>query len=109
EVDAGRRTRETEGGVIPRRLYTLRRREQRFRGHAAIVETVAAHPAMLEEHGRGTELRGARRHEEAARPRADHAEIGLDRLRHDCFFQRLYATGTSASTPRPISGSRMCG
>jgi hypothetical protein len=56
--------------------------EQRLRGHATIIEAVAAHAALLNEHDWNTELSRRGSHREAPRPCADYAEVRLKHLFH---------------------------
>ena len=58
------------------------RRDQRLGRHAAIVQAVAPHPALLDQHHPGAHLHGAGRHRQAARARADDAQVGRYQLCH---------------------------
>jgi hypothetical protein len=82
EIDRWRRGAKAERGVGARRLDALGRREQRFRGHAAVIEAIAAHPAALDQHRAHTELRGAGSDGEPAGARADDADIDINAPAH---------------------------
>ena len=56
--------------------------QQGLGGHAAVIEAVAAHAPLLDEHDWNTELRRRGSHREAPRPCADHAEVRLQHLFH---------------------------
>jgi hypothetical protein len=55
---------EAAGGA--HRLGHLARGDQRLGRHAAVVQAVAAHLALLDQHHPGAHLHGARRHRQAA-------------------------------------------
>ncbi len=57
---------DAEGGGGAYGFGALGRGEQRFGGNAAIIEAVAPHAALLDEHHRHTELGRRRRDREAA-------------------------------------------
>ena len=78
----------------------LRGRDQRFRRHAAEVEAVAAHAALLDQHHRHAERgrRGGDR--QAARARADDADVRFQQLRHALpsgFMRSRVATRTHST------------
>ncbi len=50
--------------------------------HAAIVEAVAAHLALFDEHDGGAHLRGAGSHGKPAGTRTDHADVNAEPLAH---------------------------
>ena len=52
-----------------------RRGNQRLGGNAAVVQAIAAHLVLLDQHHRDAELGGGRRHRQPARAGADHAQI----------------------------------
>ena len=58
------------------------RRDQRLGRHAAVVQAVAAHLALLDQHDLGAHLHRAGGNREPARARADHAQIGPYRFSH---------------------------
>ena len=56
--------------------------QQGFRGHAAVVQAIAAHLVLLDQHGGHAEPGGHRRHREAAGTGADDADVGVNGLAH---------------------------
>ena len=82
----------------------LARRDQRFRRHAPVVQAVAAHPALLDQHDLGAHLHGAGRHGEAPRARTDHAQIGLHRCHHDDLSSMIAAS--TATRGSALAGRR---
>jgi hypothetical protein len=82
EVDDGLGYRHAEAAGAARALGGVRGGEQRLRRHAAVVEAVAAHRRLLDQHGARAELRGAGGDGEAARAGADHADIDIKLLGH---------------------------
>src|SRR4029079_2135089 len=102
---------DAEGSSGAHGLGTLAGGEQRLRRHAAVIEAVAAHAALLDEHDRDAELSRRGSHREASRPCADHAEVRLQHLFHvspsspwltpyaGFRLKRLTAMGISATSP----------
>ena len=96
------------------RVRALAGGDQRLRRHAAVVEAVAAHLVLLDQHDRLAERRSGSRDRQAAGAGADDAEIGSDRPRvelpiaaccvrimplHALALHFLRATGIRATTP----------
>ena len=81
-VDLGLDDVDAEVDRISHRLRALACREQRLGGDTAIVQAIAAHLALLDEDDGHAKLRRSRGHGEAARARADDAEIGFQHLFH---------------------------
>ena len=73
---------DAEGAGRAHGLGALAGGEQSLGGHAAVIEAVAAHAALLDEHDRNAELSRRGSHREAPRPCADHAEVRLQHLFH---------------------------
>ena len=81
EVDLGRACGHTEPAGIADGLGGAAGGEQRLGRHAAIVQTIAAHLALLDQHGPRAHLRRAGGHRQPGRAGADDADIGVN-LRH---------------------------
>ncbi len=90
EIDPRRLIKHAELGAMPPAIGEPGCGQQRFRRHAAIIETVAAHPAALDEHHAGAHLHRPRCHGEPGGSGADHAQIGGERLPHaGCLLRPL--------------------
>src|SRR4029077_15298786 len=61
KIDPRRLIEHPELGAMPPAFGELGRGKQRFRRHAAVIETVAAHPAALDEHHARAHLHRPRR------------------------------------------------
>ncbi len=79
EIDLRRRNGDPVCGAPMPAICQLRRGEQRFRRHAAVVEAVAAHRAALDEHDACAHLCRPGRNREPGCAGADHAQIGNER------------------------------
>src|SRR5262249_24925746 len=77
--------------------------DQRFRGHAAGVETFASHLALLDQHHRYAEGGRGRGDREAAGARADDADIGLQTFRHAFSSRPVDAQGMTRIVDRAAS------
>ncbi len=73
--------------------------EQRFRRHAAVVQAVTAHPALLHEHHRGPHLHRARGHGQPAGAGADDADVAGFGFRHAPAFPRRFAAPPRDQAP----------
>src|SRR5262249_8583797 len=82
EIDVRYSRRYAEGARLNDRAGVLGGGDQRFRGHAAGVETFAPHLALLDQHHRYAEGGRGGGDREAAGARADHADVGLQTFRH---------------------------
>src|SRR5262249_30327736 len=82
EIDVRRSRRYAEGARLRDRAGVLGGGDQRFRGHAAGVETFASHLVLLDQHHRYAEGGRGGGDREAAGARADHADVGLQTFRH---------------------------
>ena len=109
EIDCGLDGGDTEAVCPAHGIGGVGGGDHRYRWHAAIIEAVAAHLAGLDQHRGGAELGGASGDGQAARPAANDTDIGLDRFGHYLRRRRLYRSGASDSTARPISGHRISG
>src|SRR5262249_4795714 len=111
-----------------RRLRELRRlagrRDQRLRGDATIVETIAAKLALLDQHHRHADCGPRCRGRQPAGAGPDHADVGREDFGHAdgvldgwlassgrawAALKRLTATGISASTPSVTRAAMSCG
>ena len=93
EIDLGFDGCDAEGRARALRLGHPGGGDQGLGRHAAEVEAVASHRAALDQHDAETQLRRARRDDEAARAAADDADIGAERGLQDIahvvlFFRR---------------------
>ena len=109
EVDHGFDGGNAERGAGAHGMGLLCRRQQRLGGHAAIVQTVAAHLPLFEENHLAAELRGGSGNRETTRPRTDHRDIEMPGLHlwrsfHSLKPSGISATRPSAVRPRPSSG-----
>ena len=105
KIDLGFLGSDAEALARPHGMGLLCRRQQRLRGNAAIVEAVAAHQALFEQHDALPELRRGGGHRQPAGARPDHRQIVIG-FRHACRpFQALRATGNRATSPRPTKAS----
>ena len=86
EVDLGTGRVDAEWPCVPDRIRPLGCGQQRLRRHTAGVEAVAAHFALLDEHNRHAKGGGAGRDRQAARARADDADVGSQSFGHGRAF-----------------------
>ena len=107
EIDLRQRVGNAELRRAPPQLGAPSGGEQGFRRDAAEIQAVAAHSIPLDQHHLGAELRRPSGNREPAGASADDAQIGGERAGHAVGLrrQRLYHTGTSASTARARIGS----
>ena len=82
EIDRGLVTVDPEAAGGADRLRRLAGGDQGFGRHAAVVQAVAAHLALFDQHDLGAHLDGARGDRETAGAGADDAKIGRDRSGH---------------------------
>ena len=73
---------DAERRATPNGMRVARRRDQRFRRYAAVVEAVAAHLVALDQHDLAAELCGTGCYRETARARADDAKVGANDFAH---------------------------
>jgi hypothetical protein len=86
-------------------MSAARRSDERFRRHAAVVETVTAHGGPLNQHDLAAKLRGGRGNGQAAGARTDDAEVAGDLVQgclsgfHFAALRCLSKGGRRAKTP----------
>ncbi len=82
KVDRGRSRDDAELRGLGDGMGAPRRGDQRLRRHAAAVEALAPHLALLDQHDRDPEGGGGSSHRKPARARSDHADVWFQALRH---------------------------
>ena len=83
-----------------------RRGDQRLGGHAAVVEAIAAHLVLLDQHHGDAELGRGRGHREAARAAADDAQIRLAARAAIAWGQGAGALAGGSVPPSRLGGHR---
>ena len=78
KIDADAIGRDAQVAAVGRRVCGVGGGDQRLGRHAAIVQAVAAHLALFEQHDLEAQLGGAGGHRKSARPRPDHHEVRLE-------------------------------
>ena len=101
-----------ERAAFAHRMCVLCRRKERLRGHASVIQAIAAHLVALEQHHPRAHLHGPRRKGKPARACADDAEICFDPFHYRALFilLRSFSTiGMAARRQRPRMGSKIRG
>ena len=75
-IDLGFEHVDAEGRGGPNRIGALGGGEQRLGGDAAIVQAIAAHQALFDQHDGDAQLGGGRSHRKTARAPTYYAEVG---------------------------------
>ncbi len=107
EVDRGLVGLHAEAAGMPLRLGGVASGQQGFRGHAAVVQAVAAHLVGLDQHGLGAQLGGAGGHAEAGRAGADDADVGGQSRGHEGMAATLRRAGAVALNHRGTEPQRL--
>ena len=96
---------EPEAAGPPRLVGGMRGGDQRLGGHAAEIQTVAAHSGALDQYHRGPHPGGAHRDGEAAGTGADHADIDLLAPRQRLASPPATTIRSPDRPPCPIGGA----
>src|SRR5262245_57784910 len=111
EAYSRRRRHDAERGATPCKRCKAGSSEQRFRGHAAEIQAIAAHQPALDQHHLRPHLRPAGGDGKPSGTRPDDTQIGPERPVQSTFLwlHFRYPTGTSASSASPTIGRSTLG